>query len=308
MRIGIFIGSLGAADSLEGHVQQVVDAEKDGFDSLWSAQVLGVDALTLFALAGQRTQRIEMGTGVVPTYPRHPTALAQQALTTNAATRGRLALGIGLSHRPVVEQRFGMSFEKPALHMQEYLTVLKKLVHDGSADFHGEVFNVNADIQVPDASPFPILVAALGPKMLSIAGELAEGTVTWMVGLKTLRTHIVPRINSAAEKAGREQPRVCVGLQIAVTDDRQKARQVANELFHHYGRLPSYRRMLDIEGVESSVDVAVMGNEAEVEDQLRALADAGATDFMAAIFPTDGDEEASAARTRSLLKGLVGKI
>jgi alkanesulfonate monooxygenase SsuD/methylene tetrahydromethanopterin reductase-like flavin-dependent oxidoreductase (luciferase family) len=143
--------------------------------------------------------------------------------------------------------------------------------------------------------------------MLRIAGELAEGTVTWMVGPKTLRTHIVPRINAAAEKAGREQPRVCVGLQIAVTDDGQEARRVANELFHRYGRLPSYRRMLDIEGVESPAEVAVVGNEAEVEEQLRGLADAGATDFMAAIFPTDGDEEASAARTRSLLKGLVGR-
>ncbi|MCH8206205.1 MAG: LLM class F420-dependent oxidoreductase [Chloroflexi bacterium] len=308
MRIGIFIGSLGAADDLEGQIQQVVDAERDGFDSLWSAQILGVDALTLFALAGQRTQRIEMGTGVVPTYPRHPLALAQQALTTQAATDGRLTLGIGLSHRPMVEERLGMSFERPALHMREYLSVLRTLVHESSVEFHGEVFNVNAAIQVPSSSPFPILIAALGPRMLHIAGEMAEGTVTWMVGPKTLETHIAPRINAAAEKAGRPKPRVCVGLQIAVTDDRQAAHREAANLFGRYGYLPSYRRMLDIEGVEGPADVAILGNESQVEDQLRALAQAGATDFMAAIFPTDDDGEASVVRTRSLLKGLTGKI
>ena len=308
MRIGIFIGSLGAAVDLEGQVSQVAAAENDGFDSLWSAQVLGIDALTLFALAGQRTKRIEMGTGVVPTYPRHPTALAQQALTTNAATGGRLALGIGLSHRPVVEQRFGMSFDRPALHMREYLSVLRGLVHEGSVEFHDEVFNVEAAIDVPSATPFPILIAALGPRMLRIAGELSEGTVTWMVGPKTLQKHIVPRINAAAEKAGRPKPRVCVGLQIAVTDDRQAAHREASNLFHRYGRLPSYRRMLDIEGVEGPADVAIMGNESQVEEQLRALAQAGATDFMAAIFPTGDDGEASVARTRSLLKKLIGKI
>lgn len=308
MRIGIFIGSVGAAGDLEGQIQQVVDAETDGFDSLWSAQVMGVDALTLFALAGQRTQRIEMGTGVVPTYPRHPLALAQQALTTQAATDGRLALGIGLSHRPIVEERLGMSFERPALHMREYLSVLRELVHSGSVDFKGKVFNVSAAIQVPSSSPFPILIAALGPRMLRIAGEMAEGTFTWMVGPRTLRAHIVPRINTAAEEAGRKQPRVCVALPIAVTDDGQAAHRKAADLFHRYDGLPSYRRMLDIEGVEGPADVAIVGNESQVEDQLRALAQAGATDFMAAIFPTGDDGEASVVRTRSLLKGLIGKI
>ena len=196
MRIGLFIGSVGAAQDLNGQVQQIADAEADGFDSFWSAQILGVDALTLFALAGQRTERIEMGTAVVPTFPRHPLVLAQQSLTTQAAIDGRLTLGIGLSHKPVIEDRFGLSFERPALHMREYVTVLQELVHKGSVSFKGQVFSVNAGLQMPDATPFPILIAALGPMMLRIAGELAEGTVTWMVGQKTLDTHIVPRINA----------------------------------------------------------------------------------------------------------------
>ncbi len=307
MRIGLFIGSLGAADSLEGQIQQVVDAERDGFDSLWSAQILGVDALTLFALSGPRTSRIEMGTGVVPTYPRHPMALAQQALTTNAATDGRLALGVGVSHRPVVEQRFRMPFEPPALHMEEYLAILRRLVHEGEVDFQGQLFGANAEIHVPDARPFPILIAALGPRMLRVAGALSEGTVTWMVGPRTLRDHIVPRINASAESAGRPRPRACVALPVAVADDASAARRTAAQLFQRYGSLPSYRRMLDKEGVDGPADVAVVGNEEEVEEQLRVLAEAGTTDFVAAIFPADEDE-AGVERTRSLLARLVGRI
>ena len=309
MRIGIFIGSVGAGGDLDGQVEQIVTAEKDGFDSFWSAQVLGVDALTLIALAGQRTKRIEMGTAVVPTFPRHPMALAQQALTTQAATGGRLTLGIGLSHRPMVEGRLGLQFDRPALHMQEYISVLRRLVHEGRVEFSGQVFQVNGSIQVPSATPCPIVIAALGPRMLRIAGELAEGTVTWMTGRKTLDSHIVPRINSAADAAGRPKPRVCVGVPIAVTDNLAAAREQASRLFQRYGQLPSYRRMLDMEGVEEPADMAIVGNEPEVERQLRSLAEAGTTDLLAAIFPaSDEDEEGSVARTRALLKGLIGKI
>ena len=309
MRIGIFIGSVGAGGDLDGQVEQVVTAEKDGFDSFWSAQVLGVDALTLIALAGQRTKRIEMGTAVVPTFPRHPMALAQQALTTQAAAGGRLTLGIGLSHRPMVEGRLGLQFDRPVLHMQEYISVLRRLVHEGRVEFSGQVFQVNGTIQVPSATPCPILIAALGPRMLRIAGELAEGTVTWMTGRKTLDSHIVPRINSAADAAGRPKPRICVGVPIAVTDNLAAAREQASRLFKRYGQLTSYRRMLDMEGVEEPADMAIVGNEPEVERQLRSLAEAGATDLLAAIFPSsDEDEEGSVARTRALLKGLIGKI
>ena len=307
MRIGIFVGS-GAGQDLEGMVHQIVDAETDGFDSFWLAQVREVDALTLIAVAGQRTRRIEMGTAVVPTFPRHPIALAQQALTAQAASKGRLILGIGLSHRPTVEQSLGLSFERPALHMQEYLSVVRSLVHDGNVDFQGELFRVSAEIQVPRGSPFPILVAALAPRMLRIAGELAEGTVTWMVGRKTLETHIVPRISSSARAAGRPEPRIAVGVPIAVTDDSSAGRQVAAKTFSRYGDLPSYRRMLDMEGVEGPAELAVLGNEGEVETQLRDLASAGATDLLPMMFAVGDDRAGSVARTRGLLKSLVGKI
>ena len=308
MRIGNFIGTMGAAETVQGQAHQAVEAEADGFDSLWTAQVAGVDALTMLALAGDRTSSIELGTAVVPTYPRHPMALAQQALTTQAASGGRLLLGIGLSHKPNVEGRWGLSFHAPAQHMEEYLTILNSLMQTGSVDFQGQHFNVSGEIQRMTDTPPTVCVAALAPRMLRIAGEKASGTITWMVGPRTLEEHIAPRITSAAQDAGRLAPRVCVGLPVCVTDDRQAGFEAASGFFGRYGTLPSYRRMLDIEGVESPAEVAIIGNEAEVEAQLRSLSDAGATDYLASIFPTGDDVEASAARTRELLKSLVGKI
>ena len=312
MRIGLNYGGVATIEariqSVDEHVQRVVDAEEDGFDSIWIAQIFGADALTVIALAGPRTKRIEMGTGVVPTYPRHPFVLAQQALTVQAAAGGRLTLGIGLSHQPVIEGMWGLSYDKPARHMREYLSVLRPLVEEGTVAFSGDVFRVQGALQVPGAQPFPILIAGLAPMMLRIAGELADGTVTWMTGPKTIETHIVPRISAAAEAAGRPAPRIGVALPVAVTDDATAARKQAAQEFQMYGFLPNYRRMLDIEGAQGPEDVAVIGTETEVESQIRAIAAAGTTDFIAALFPTDGDPDVSMTRTRALLKNLVGKV
>ena len=308
MRIGIFIGTMGAADTLAGQVAQSAEAEADGFASFWTAQVAGVDALTLLALCGGATERIELGTAVVPTYPRHPMALAQQALTAQAAAGGRLLLGIGVSHRPVVEDRWGMSFRAPAGHMDEYLTVLQSLMRTGGADFAGEHFRVSGEIARATDAPPSVCLAALAPRMLRMAGERADGTITWMAGPRTLETHVVPRITRAANAAGRPAPRVCVGLPICVTDDANAGFKAASTHFHRYGGLPSYRRMLDIEGVESPAEAAIIGDESEVESRLRALASAGATDFLASIFPSGGDPQASITRTRALLKSMIGKV
>ena len=305
MRIGIFLGE---AVDLEQHVQQVVQVEQDGFDGAWFGQIFSADAMTALALAGARTNRIELGTAVIPTYPRHPYVLAQQALTVQAATGGRFTLGIGPSHQPVVESIWGLSYDKPARHIREYLSVLRPLVHEGRVKTDGDLFRVNASLRVTGAKPMPILIAALAPLMLRIAGEMAEGTVTWMTGAKTIESHIAPRISAAAKAAGRPAPRVCVGLPIAVTSDAASARKRAAQAFQLYGQLTNYRRVLDKEGVAGPADVAIIGDEAEVEKQVRALASAGATDFLAAEFPAEDDGEASLARTRALLMSLIGKV
>ena len=305
MRIGI---NLGGAENVEQQVQQVIEAEEDGYPSVWFSQIFGSDALTTIALAGQKTERIEMGTSVVPTYPHHPFTLAQQALTVQVATGGRLALGVGLSHQPVIEGMWGLSYEKPARHMREYLSVLRPLITEGKVAFTGETFRVTGGVNVPGATPCPILIAALAPMMLRIAGELADGTVTWMTGPKTIESHIVPRITAAAESAGRPAPRVCVALPVAVTDDAAAAREQAAQLFQIYGQLPNYKRMLDKEGVAGPADVAIVGDESAVERQLREMASAGATDLLAAVYPVGDDADASMARTRALLKSLIGKV
>jgi F420-dependent oxidoreductase-like protein len=310
MRIGMISGARMEVMEPDALIQMAKQAEQDGFSHLWFVHRpnLGYDTLTTIALIGRQTSRIELGTAVVPVYPYHPLGLAQHALTAQAMAGGRLTLGIGLSHKPTVEDVLGLSYEHPARHMREYLSVLRPLISEGRVDFAAQVFRVKAELNVPGAAPFPVLIAALAPMMLRIAGELADGTITWMAGRKTLESHIVPRLSAAAETARRPQPRVCVALPIAVTDDLTRGREQAAKEFRRYGQLVNYRRVLDIEGVNGPADVAVVGNESQVEQHLRALAAAGATDFLAAIFPAGEDAAASMSRTWTLLRTLNGKL
>jgi F420-dependent oxidoreductase-like protein len=305
MKIAEFAGGV---STVEGQVESIVNAENDGFDGIWFGQIFGPDVLTVLAMGAQKTSRIELGTCVVPTYPRHPHMLAQQALTVQAASNGRFNLGIGLSHAPVVEGIWGLSYDRPAAHMREYLSVLLPLIQEGRVSHNGELFRVTATVRVPTPKPPPVLIAALAPVMLRMAGELTDGTITWMVGPKALEGHIVPRITKAATDGGRPSPRVVVGLPIAVTDDAAGARERAAKSFQVYGTLPNYQRVLNIEGAGGPAEVAIVGNESEVEQQLRDLASAGATDFLGGMFPVDDDVKASLGRTRALLTGLVGKI
>jgi 5,10-methylenetetrahydromethanopterin reductase len=172
--------------------------------------------------------------------------------------------------------------------------------------YTGATLRVTADVSVPEPRPLAVLLAALAPRMLQLAGRMADGTITWMAGVKTLASHVVPRLQAVAWEAGRPAPRVCVGLPIAVTDDVPGAQDAAARLFERYGQLTNYRRLLDLEDAQGPADVAVIGNEAAVTRQLRALARAGATDFLAAIFPVGDDAAGSRARTWDLLRSLQG--
>lgn len=312
MRIGVFVGASAAdlmgLDELLGRIRQ---AEADGFDSFWTPHISGrgYDALTALALAGMQTSRIELGVGVVPTYPRHPAALAQQALTTAAASGSRFVLGIGPSHRPGIEGSFGLAYDRPALHTREYLAVLRPLLETGQAQFSGEFYTVNATLDVPDRPVCPVLISALAPRMLRLAGERADGTITWMAGPRAIREHIAPRINRAADNAGRDAaPRICVGLPTAVCDDEGAGRRVAAAAYERYGQLVNYRRILDIEDVEGPSEVAVVGNEESLRRQLEQFAEAGATDFIANIFDAGDGVGDGAPRTYAALRDLVGQV
>jgi F420-dependent oxidoreductase-like protein len=232
--------------------------------------------------------------------------MAQQALTVQAATGNRFSLGIGLSHQIVIENMLGLSYAKPFSHMRDYLGVLAPLIRSGAARIKNDAYEVNTFLKVPGARPCPILLAALAPKMLALAGREADGTVTWMVGARTLREHVVPIITAAAAEAGRHAPRVVVSLPVAVHADETEARQAAAERFAIYGQLPAYRRMLDREGTDQGPGtVAVVGSAARVREQLEALREAGATELVAACFPVGADRQASLQGTRDLLMQML---
>ena len=306
MRIGIYGGTVRRGQPLTSLVDEIVDLESRGFSSYWMPQVGMYDVLTMIALAGHKTSKIEMGSAVVPSYPRHPNVLAEQAATVNALAGGRLVLGVGPSHKPGIEDSLGLKYEKPALHMREYVTILKALGEEGKVDFEGEMYHIKTGIGVPDAQPFPVLMSALGPLMLKAAGEVADGTVTWMVGRNTIENSTVPLITKAAVDAGRPSPRIVVGVPVCVHDDRDQAIARSVQIFKHYGSLPNYRRQLDAEGINEAGEIAVVGNEKEVKDQLQGFFDSGATEVIASVYPAGDDARGSFARTNALLESLAG--
>ena len=294
MRLGIMSGHGRQDEGLESLVTKAKDLEARGFSTLWIANIFGIDAIMASAIIGRETTRIELGTAVVPTYPRHPTAMAQQALTAQAAAGGRFTLGIGLSHQIVIEAMLGLSYERRAKHMREYLAVLAPLLRGEKAQTQGEEYSVNLELTVPDAQPASVLIAALGPQMLKIAGTQADGTILWMTGAKTVANHVVPEITQAASAAGRPDPRIVAGLPIVLTDaahDEATTRAAVGQIMSHYGHIPSYRGMLDREGVAGPGDVALVGNAEQLDAALDQLEGAGVTDFDAALIPTDESAE-----------------
>jgi F420-dependent oxidoreductase-like protein len=263
------------------------------------ANIFGLDAIASLGIVGRETERIELGTAVVPTFPRHPVAMAQQALTTQAASNGRFALGIGLSHQIVIETMLGLSYEKPARHMREYLSVLAPLLRGEPCSFAGESYRVNAALDVPGASAVTLLVAALGEHMLRLAGRETDGTILWMTGPKTIESHIGPRIRAGASDAGRAEPRIVAGFPVVATDDPDTLRERIGKTLTMYGSLPSYRAMLDREGAEGPADIALVGDEKTLDRELDRLRDVGVTDFGAAVMPL---EEGADRRTLDWLE------
>jgi F420-dependent oxidoreductase-like protein len=300
LRIGSMMDVDKSLPDTVAQLQQLADA---GFAHAWASQIFGPDALTLLAAAGAQVPGIEFGTGVVPVYPRHPMMLAQQALTVQLATNNRLLLGIGLSHQVVVEGMWGISFEKPARYMKEYLSILMPLLRGENAAVSGERLTTNtfSPIEVRGVTAPPVLVAALGETMLKLAGRVADGTVTWMTGTQTIEAHISPVIRAAAEKAGRPEPRIGVALPVSVTADPEAARERINKEFAIYPNLPSYKAMLDKEGATSPADVGFVGDEDSVTASIERLADAGATEFVAAVVGSREERD----RTFALLSSLA---
>ena len=309
MRYGIHTDITGSFDGAPTHaidelVARAREAHGLGLD-FYIPQMFQIDALTALAVVGREVPGLRVGTAVVPTYPRHPMMLATQALTTNAAAGGNLVLGIGLSHQMVVENVFGLSYDKPVRHMREYLEILMPALRGEQVAVKGETLSAMTLMpnQFEGAAVPPVIVAALGSQMLTLAGRLTDGTALWMTGPNTVADHIVPTITKAAEEAGRPAPRIAMGIPVSVTADPDAARERANKLSAIYNNLPSYRAMLDREGAGGPADVAVVGDEDAVATELRRMADIGVTDLTLPVF---GNAE-ERARTMALLGELATK-
>jgi alkanesulfonate monooxygenase SsuD/methylene tetrahydromethanopterin reductase-like flavin-dependent oxidoreductase (luciferase family) len=266
----------------ERAIEQATEAEAAGFTSLWYPGAVGGDPLVQMALAGRATQTIELGTAVLVTYLAHPTLQASRMQSVAAAVGRPVTLGVGPSHQIVIEG-IGLSYEGVGRHTEAYVKAL-------GDQLKGEI---------------PVLLAALGPRLLRVAGESAQGTILWMANARAVESHVAPRISGAAARAGRPSPRIVAGLPVAVHDDVEEARAAAAEQFAIYGTLPNYQRILAHGGISNPAEAAIVGNEESVTRQVEDLLAAGATDVWAAPYPVGADRAASRTRTRTLLGELA---
>ena len=314
MRIGMMVGSdrqRPRSERLAGVLDDGVQAEAAGFSSFWFPQVPGYfDAMTAMALLGQATSTIELGTAVVPIQTRHPMIMAQQAMTTQVACGGRFTLGMGPSHDWIIHGQLGIPYDRPVNLVGDYLDVLLAAFSGpGPVDVENANFRVHSPVDVADTHPMPILLAALGPKMLRIAGERADGTILWMADERAIGEHVVPRITEAARSAGRPDPRIVAGVPVALcsADEVGDARALASEVLGHAHFSPNYVRLLEHGDAEDVGDTMAAGSESTVLTRLQRYRDAGVTDLAARVVPIGGDAEsrhASTKRTREFLASL----
>jgi F420-dependent oxidoreductase-like protein len=314
MRIGVMVGPE------RGRYRSKVDrlrsdarwAEEAGFASVWIPQIPDeFDALTAATLVGAETSRIEVGTAVVPVQPRHPIALAQAALSVQAVCEGRLTLGLGVSHHWIIDEMLGLPYERPAPTLRAHLDVLDRaLAGPGPIDVENELFRVHNPLDITDVAPTPVLLAALGPKMLQLAGERADGTILWMADERAIGSHVVPHLTRAASEAGRPAPRVVAGLPVCLCrdDEVDAAVERTNRILSEAEVSPNYQRLLDLGDARAVGDLLAAGSEATVEKRLRGFLDAGVTDLSVRIVPLgSGRDEllASRERTKDFLAALA---
>jgi F420-dependent oxidoreductase-like protein len=292
-------------------------AAEAGVASIWVPQIPDeFDALTMAAVVGLEAPGVEIGTAVVPVQPRHPIALAQQVLSVQALLGGRLALGLGVSHHWIIDEMLGLPYERPAATMRAHLDVLDQALAGaglGNVDVDNELFRVHQPIDVTDVGPTPLLLAALGPAMLRIAGERTDGTILWLADERAIASHVVPRITEAATAAGRPAPRVVAGVPVCVCGDDEVDAAIAraNRVLSEAEVSPNYQRLLDLGDATSVGDILAAGSEASVERRLRSFADAGVTDLSVRVVPIGEDREAllaSRQRTRDYLASLSGSL
>jgi F420-dependent oxidoreductase-like protein len=317
VRVGVMLGPERGryATKIDRMLEDARWAEAAGMSSVWIPQIPDeFDALTAATLVGRETSRLEVGTAVVPVQPRHPIALAQQALSTQAACGGRLALGLGVSHHWVIEDMLGLRYERPVATMRAHLDVLEQaFAGPGPVDVENELFTVHNPLDVTDVGPTPVLIAALGPLMLRLAGERTDGTILWMADERAIGEHIAPTITKAAAAAGRKPPRVVAGVPVCLcaADEVDAAVERTNRVLSEAEVSPNYQALLDRGDATAVGDLLAAGTEEMIEARLRSFADAGATDLSVRVVAIGADRDAkveSSRRTREYLASLGGRL
>jgi F420-dependent oxidoreductase-like protein len=317
VRIGLMIGP--EKGRYRRKVEQLIAdaqaAEQDGFTSLWVPQIPGeFDAFTMITLLGRATQRVELGTAVVPIQTRHPLAMAQEVLSNQAVCEGRFTLGLGASHHWVIEDQLGLHYERPAHQMRDYLEVLNAALRGpGEVHVENDGYRVHSPIDVTDLPPTQVVLAALAPVMLRVAGEHASGTILWMADERAVAEHIAPRIAKAAAAAGKPDPRIIAGVPVAlcVKDEVDAAREWANRALGHAEYSPNYQRLLEHGDATDVGDILAAGDESAVALRLRAFRDAGATDLAVRVLALGRDRDArieSRKRTLAFLASLCPEL
>ncbi|WP_416969658.1 TIGR03564 family F420-dependent LLM class oxidoreductase [Streptomyces sp. 4F14] len=317
MRVGVMSGPErgDAAYKAQRMVEDARWAEEAGFDTVWVPQVpTDFDALTAISLMGQGTSRIELGTAVVPVHAQHPVALARQAMSAQAAAGGRLALGVGASHHWIVRDMLGIPYEKPAAYTRSYLEVLNAGLAGGSSvDVENAHFRVHNPLSIAPVAGLPVLMAALGPVMLRIAGESTDGTILWMADERAVGEHVVPTITKSAEAAGRSAPRVVAGIPVCLCAPHEvdAARERANRILGEAEVSPNYQRLLEYGDARDVGDLCAAGDEEAIAARFRRFADAGVTDLSVRLLPIGhGREElvASKLRTRDAVAAIAAGL
>jgi F420-dependent oxidoreductase-like protein len=317
VRIGVMVGPERGryGTKIERMLADARWAEDAGLSSLWVPQIPDdFDALTAATLIGAGTTRIEIGTAVVPVQPRHPIALAQQVLSTQAVCQGRLSLGLGVSHHWVIDEMLGLPYEHPAATMRAYLDVLDQaLAGPGTVDVENELFRVHNPLDITDIAPTSVMIAALGPVMLRLAGERTDGTILWLADERAIGAHVAPTITAAAEQAGRRPPRIVAGVPVCLCrdDEVEVAVDRANRVLSEAEVSPNYQKLLDHGDARSVGDILAAGSESSIEKRLRSFADAGTTDVSVRVVPIGATREEkldSSRRTREYLASLAGAI
>ena len=293
-------------------VARIQELESLGIAAAWlTSGGAGPDALTTFAAAAATTERILLGTSIIPTYPRHPIVAVQQTQVVAQLAPGRFRLGLGPSHKVSIEPMFGIDHVAPLTNLREYIQVVRSLLGEGQVDFDGSQYHGHAALPGAAAPEVPIMASALRRRSFRLCGEVADGAISWVCPGQYLRDVALPALREGAERAGREAPPLVAHAPVCVHDNPAEVKEAARQQLANYPRSPFYQEMFAASGHPEArdgvwsdgmlEDVVFMGSEEDVAGRLRELFDWGATEVLAHPVTAGGDPQASLNRSLNLI-------